>query len=138
MIIVRGKPQAVRELVDFAFVMLPNCQDLEETIDWHLQNLGVVTDRDREYHNTLQGLTMFRRLNHAEEAHNRWLNVPNGKGLWVDWTVSLLRGGLARMIQTTFSTLGRPEWVGFSRHKHDDRMSVYPVSFFDRLVRAGV
>lgn len=138
MIAVRSKSQVMRELSDFCYVMLPHCPDLENTLKWHINQLGIVTDRDTHYHNTLQGITMFRKLNAPEESKNRWFNAPEGRLLWVDWTVSLLHGGLARMITTTFDTLGRPDWVGFSRHKHSDRMSVYPVNFFDRLVKAGV
>lgn len=138
MITVRRKPKVLRELIDFCYVMLPHCQNTEETLDWHLRNLGIVTDRDHHYHNTLQGITLFRRLEAPEQSQDRWLHVPGAPLLWVDWTVSLLKGGLGRMVQTTFETLGRPEWVGFSRHKNNDRMSVYPVSFFDRLVKAGI
>ena len=138
MITTRRKPHVLRELADFCFVMLPHCPEPEETVDWHLQNLGIVTDRDQNYHNVLQGVTLFRRLNDPGESDNRWFSVPGGPVLWVDWTVSLLRGGLGRMIRTTFETLGRPHWVGFSRHKHCDRKSVYPVAFFDRLVKAGL
>ncbi|NBU69995.1 MAG: hypothetical protein EBS53_00875 [Bacteroidetes bacterium] len=138
MIAIRKKPKVLRELIDFCYVMLPHCQDPQETLEWHLRNLGIVTDRDHNYHGVLQGITLFRKLNRPEEAEERWFHVPDGPLLWVDWTVSLLRGGLARMIQTTFQTLGRPEAVGFSRHKQNDRKAVYPVSFFDRLVRAGV
>jgi len=130
--------QGIRELVDFAFVMLPRCEHPKETIQWHARNLCLVVDRDKNYHNLIQGLTLFRRLNEPQESQDRWANYPNGKLLWVDWTVSLLSGGMSRMIKTVYETLGRPEWVGFSRHKHNDRMSVYPVSFFDRLVKAGV
>lgn len=130
--------QGIRELVDFVFVMLPRCDHPEKTVRWHAQNLCLVVDRDPHYHNIIQGVTLFRWLNEPDESHDRWVNFPGGKLFWVDWTVSLLKGGLARMVNTVYETLGRPEQVGFSRHKHNDRMSVYPVSFFDRLVKAGV
>lgn len=134
----RCKPKVIRELVEFCYVMLPHCPQPEETLDWHLRNLGIVTDRDIHYHNNLQGITLFRRLENTGQSQDRWLHISGAPLLWVDWTVSLLKGGLGRMIQTTFKTLGRPTWVGFSRHKNNDRMSVYPVSFFDRLVKAGL
>jgi hypothetical protein len=135
---VQRKPKVLQELVDFCFVMLPRCQNTEKTLDWHLRNLGIVTDRDIDYHNNLQGITLFRRLENPGQSEDRWLHIPGAPLLWVDWTVSLLKGGLGRMIHTTFKNLGRPERVGFSRHKNNDRMSVYPVSFFDRLATAGL
>lgn len=123
----------VREAVDFARVMLPNIKSPEATIQWHIQNLGIVVDRPFD---SLQGLTLFRFVETPEQARNPWVTVPKARGLWVDWSANLTQGGLGRMIKTVFETLKRPEWVGFSRYKHNDRMSVYPAGFFDRLVKA--
>ena len=125
----------LNEAVTFSRVMLPEIMDPEETILWHIQNLGIVADRPFE---SMQGLTLFRFVETPEQARHSWVTVPDARGLWVDWSANLTQGGLGRMIKTVFKTLKRPEWVGFSRHKHDDRMSVYPVSFFDRLVKAGL
>jgi hypothetical protein len=89
-------------------------------------------------HKAVQGVGLYRRVDDPEQARDRWKHNPKGKLLWVDWTVSLLHGGLGRMIKPVFETLGRPTHIGFSRHKHFDRMSIYPASFFDRLARMGL
>jgi hypothetical protein len=125
----------VKEALDFCRVMLPRMKEPQKTLCWHIQNLGIVADRPKQ---TIQGLGLFRFINTPEQCDNHWLHVPGAPGLWVDWTASLENGGLSRMIQTVYSIYYRPKWIGFSRFKHKDRVSVYPVSFFDRLLKAGI
>lgn len=125
----------VKEALEFCRVMLPRMKEPRKTLCWHIQNLGIVADRPRQ---TIQGLGLFRFINTPEQCDNHWLHVPGAPGLWVDWTASLESGGLSRMIQTVYSIFYKPEWIGFSRFKHKDRVSVYPVSFFDRLLKAGI
>jgi len=133
-----ANPPFIQETIDFVKVMLPYCQDPEQTVQWHMNHMALVLDRDTNKHKAVQGVTLFRRVEDPDQARNRWVHNPEGKLLWVDWTVSLLHGGLGRMIRPVFENLGRPTHVGFSRHKHFDRMSIYPVSFFDRLARMGL
>jgi hypothetical protein len=133
-----ANPPFIQETIDFVKVMLPHCSEPEKTVQWHMQNMAIVLDRDVNKHKAVQGVGLYRRVDDPEQARDRWKHNPNGKLLWVDWTVSLLHGGLGRMIKPVFETLGRPTHIGFSRHKHFDRMSIYPASFFDRLARMGL
>jgi len=128
-------PYFIKEAVDFSRVMLPRLKDPENTILWHVANLGVVADRP---HDLLQGLALFRFVETPEQGKQDWLHIEGAKGLWVDATASLAAGGIGRMIQSIYKNLNKPEWVGFARFKHNDRMSVYPASFFDRLLKAGI
>lgn len=128
-------PYFIKEAADFSRVMLPRLKDPENTILWHASNLGLVADRSRDQ---LQGLTLFRFVETPEHGQQGWVHDTKAKGLWVDWTASLAQGGLGRMIQTVYSIFHKPEWIGFLRDKHNDRVSVYPVKFFDRLVKAGL
>ncbi len=133
-----ANPPFIQETIDFVKVMLPHCSEPEKTVQWHMQNMAIVLDRDVNKHKAVQGVGLYRRVDDPEQARDRWKHNPKGKLLWVDWTVSLLHGGLGRMIKPVFETLGRPTHIGFSRHKHFDRMSIYPASFFDRLARMGL
>jgi len=128
-------PYFIKEAVDFSRVMLPRLKDPENTILWHVANLGVVADRP---HDLLQGLALFRFVETPEQGKQDWLHIKGAKGLWVDWTANLTQGGLSRMIHTVYSIFHKPEWIGFLRDKHNDRISVYPVKIFDRLIKAGL
>lgn len=125
----------LKEALDFCLVMLPRLREPRETLLWHIKNLCIVADRPGQ---SLQGLGLFRFVHTPEQHEDHWLHLPGAPGLWVDWTASLEQGGLGRMIQTVYSTFYKPRWIGFSRFKHQDRVSVYPAAFFDRLLKAGL
>lgn len=130
----------IEEVVEFCRANIPGFSHANETVFWAVCNHGLVLDRGPD--KKITGLVLFRQIENVEQANERWANHPDGKLYWIDEAFSSQKGGLARMILRYLNTQKgkfRARFVGFNKRKNPyTPLRVYPITFFERLLRAGI